>query len=296
MRKGVAYTASFGEQWQRYRRTQLDSVNGTTLTSSRLYTNTGWTPQELAGQRILDAGCGAGRFTEILLEAGAEVWAVDASRAVDACAANHGASARLHVIQADLLHLPFRRHGFDKILCYGVLQHTPDPGRTFAALAPLLKPGGAIAIDVYLRSPWIYRWTAKYWYRWLTKRLPRMMLQRLVSWYVPKATVVDERCRRVPVLRRLWPALVPLPFNGRTAPALTPEQRREWAILDAFDALSAWHDHPQTLRAVRGWCVEAGLSQIDVRVGGNGILGNATAPQPRPAAVGIATAMAELIP
>ena len=97
-------------------------------------------------------------------------------------------------------------------------RHGPsNPHRTFQRLPPFLKPTGAIAIDVYLRSPWIYRWTAKYWYRWLTKRLPRTMLQRLVSWYAPKAAAIDARCQRVPVVR-LWPALVPLPFNSRTAP------------------------------------------------------------------------------
>lgn len=54
---------------------------------------------------------------------------------------------------------------------------------------------------------------------------------------------------------------------------LTPEQIEEWAVLDTFDALATWYDQPQTLERVRSWFQEAGLHDIDVRSGGNGILG-----------------------
>src|SRR4030095_6671327 len=121
-----SYTSSFGEQWNRYRRTQLDRFNGTTLSRDRFYSGTGWTRDELRGQKILEAGCGAGRFTEIMLEAGAEVYSIDYSTAVDACWANNGPHPSLFLSQADLYRLPFEEGSFDKIFCYGVLQHTPD--------------------------------------------------------------------------------------------------------------------------------------------------------------------------
>ena len=48
---------------------------------------------------------------------------------------------------------------------------------------------------------------------------------------------------------------------------------KEWAYLDTFDMLAPTHDHPQTLETFTGWYTEAGLTDIDVRYGYNGIQG-----------------------
>jgi hypothetical protein len=45
-------------------------------------------------------------------------------------------------------------------------------------------------------------------------------------------------------------------------------------MLDTFDALSPRYDRPQTLEAVRDWVRDAGLADVEVRSGGNGILIN----------------------
>lgn len=95
-----SYTASFGEQWNRYRRTQLDRFNGTTLSHDRFYSGTGWTPEDLKGKRILEVGCGAGRFTQIMLDAGAKLFSVDYSSAVEACWTNNGPHPNLFLAQA----------------------------------------------------------------------------------------------------------------------------------------------------------------------------------------------------
>ncbi|MDR4473462.1 MAG: hypothetical protein MRJ92_12735 [Nitrospira sp.] len=57
------YSENFGEQWNRFRRTQLDKFNGTRAPlQERFYSGTGWSPDELKGARVLEAGCGAGRL------------------------------------------------------------------------------------------------------------------------------------------------------------------------------------------------------------------------------------------
>src|SRR5687768_12517976 len=76
------YAANFTLQWQHFRRTQLDSNSGRPISRNRFYGFTDWRPDELSGRRVLDVGCGAGRFTEIALDAGAEVFAIDYSGAV----------------------------------------------------------------------------------------------------------------------------------------------------------------------------------------------------------------------
>src|SRR5438132_1141395 len=51
----VRYADSFGEQWNRYRRVQLDSVTGKPLSRRRFFAGTGW-PERLDGERVLEVG------------------------------------------------------------------------------------------------------------------------------------------------------------------------------------------------------------------------------------------------
>ena len=49
------------------------------------------------------------------------------------------------------------------------------------------------------------------------------------------------------------------------------ELLREWAYLDTFDMLSPRFDFPQTKETARRWCHEAGLADVEVSYGYNGI-------------------------
>lgn len=267
------YAESFGEQWRRWRRVQLDSVTGKPLSRTRLFEGTGW-PDDMTGVTVLEVGCGAGRFTEVLLEAGAEVWAVDASSAVDATRENLGRQDRLHLAQADLFDLPFEPGSFDRVLCYGVLQHTPDPRLAFLTVCEF---GATIAADVYRRQPYVDRWSAKTLWRPFTRRLPRDVLRRIVEWYVPRWLPLDTRLARLPRLGRFLTALVPC-WNYTGLLPLERDELVAWAVLDTFDALSPRYDEPQTLGAVQEWVRAAGLVDADVRYGGNGILINGRRP------------------
>jgi SAM-dependent methyltransferase len=256
------YAENFGFQWNRFRQTQLDSHSGTTISRTRFLRTSGWRPEQLAGRTVLDVGCGAGRFTEVALALGAEVFALDYSEAVDACRQNLRAHPKLHVLQADIYALPFAPGSFDYVYCFGVLQHTPDPRSAFAALPPLLKPGGELAVDVYLKY-WGNLFYPKYWLRPLTKRVPQAKLFHLVE-------------RSAPVLLRLSRALGKLPHPGSLLRRLVPvanyegvyplseQQLREWAVLDTFDMLAPAYDQPQTSQAVHSWLNQAGLEEIHV--------------------------------
>ena len=76
-----SYAAGFGLQWIAHARTQLDSATGTRISRDRLARCLGGL-EAVAGRAVLEVGCGAGRFTEVLLDAGARVVACDLSRAV----------------------------------------------------------------------------------------------------------------------------------------------------------------------------------------------------------------------
>jgi len=269
----ASYTVSFGEQWNRYRSIQIDSENQLNLSAERFYRSTGWKKDELAGQHVLEAGCGAGRFTQVMLEAGAKVYALDMSSAVDACWRTNGPNSNLYLAQADIYHIPHRTGFFDRIFCYGVLQHTPDPRQAFMSLVKFLRPGGKIAIDCYLKCRRLNRWTAKYLWRPITTRLSSEKLFRVIEWYIPKWLPIDNKLAGIPKIGTMLVGIIPC-WNYTGMLPLTPEQITQWAILDTFDALGAKYDSPQTCAEVRAWFHEADLDNVQVGNGSNGIVGS----------------------
>jgi hypothetical protein len=96
-----SYASSFGFQWNRFDKLQVDAVMHNDPTRDRFYTTTGW-PTRMEGQVIPEAGCGAGRFTQIALETGADVVSFDLSLAIEATSRNNAGADRLCMFQASL--------------------------------------------------------------------------------------------------------------------------------------------------------------------------------------------------
>jgi SAM-dependent methyltransferase len=262
------YSTSFGYQWNRFRRTQLDSTTGQPISRNRFFAQSQWTPGEMAGRLTLDVGCGAGRFAEVALATGARVVAVDYSTAVDACRANLGSNPRLDVVQGDVYRLPFRPRAFAFVYCFGVLQHTPDVRASFAALTMQLAPGGRIAVDLYPRIALNLLWP-KYWLRPITKRISADRLFPFVVRMVHVLWPFSLALGRVPTIgRRLRHALPVANYEGVLP--LTPAQLKEWAVLDTFDMLAPAHDHPQSAATLRAWFAQQRLT--DVEVGRRGLV------------------------
>lgn len=254
------YAASFGMQWTRFARTQVDRYNGTTISRDRFFQVTGWPSDALANQCVLDAGCGAGRFAQIALDGGAEVVAVDLSRAVDACWANLGPHDRLDVVQASIYELPFKREIFDRAYSIGVLQHTPDVERAVKAIPAFLKPGGVLAYWIYEKKL-LSLMMPRYPLRLVTTRMSPARLFDLLERWVPGLLAVSDGVGGIPGVGRYLRRLVPVANYSGVLP-LTPAQVQEWALLDTFDWLAPAYDRPQTFETVRRWLVEAGCRDV----------------------------------
>jgi SAM-dependent methyltransferase len=261
------YADNFGMQWNKFRKTQLDSYSGHPISANRFWKATAWSPEELYGKWVLDVGCGAGRFAEVALEAGAKVVALDYSSAVDACYANLKHHPNLHVVQGDIYALPFVKNFFPFVYSLGVLQHTPDVAKAFAALPPMLAEGGRLCVDFYERS-WKNRILPKYWLRPLTKKMPKEDLFKRLQYWTPKLLPVSMFLGRIPVAGSLLKRLVPV-ANYKGILPLTEQQLREWALLDTFDWLSPQFDNPQTAATVHEWFQQARLEDIEVLKAGH---------------------------
>jgi len=101
------------------------------------------------GKKVLDAGCGNGRFAYYAAKFGAEVWAIDLGPAVEVANRNTATAGQVQVVQSDLHQPPFALESFDFIYSIGVLHHLPDPEPAFRNLLRFLKPGGEIQIYLY---------------------------------------------------------------------------------------------------------------------------------------------------
>ncbi len=265
------YCDNFSLEWRAHAVTQLDSRNGTRSSHDRLYAETQWEAAGLAGQRVLECGSGSGRFTEVLLEAGAQVFSFDYSGAVDSNWENNGGNPRLLLAQGDIRKIPFHKGTFDKVICFGVLQHTPDVRQSFMSMVPYLKPGGELVVDVYPRRlREMLHW--KYVLRCMTKRMDKKRLYEYVQKAVPWLLPISLSLGRIPLLGRKLVRLIPVNNPEMSCKGLSWQELRDWSILDTYDWLSPVYDQPQTLGTLREWYEQAGLEHLtfadtDVYVG-----------------------------
>lgn len=269
------YAAAFGAQWNMFPKTQLDSHSGVSVSEVRLSRCMQGELETLSGKRVLEAGCGAGRFTEILLKHGAEVDSFDYSNAVDANASNNGGHERLTLAQADIRKIPFAPAAYDYVVCLGVLQHTPDPEQSIRSLWDMVSPGGALVIDHY-------RWTLRWMlpppirdcvgvYRWLILRLPEAsrfgFVKRLTDRWFPIHWKFRDSIFMQRVLRRFSPVI----FHYPGICLKDRQSHYEWSLLDTHDSTTDFYKHMRTPRQIEEFLISLGAGDVTVRTGGNGV-------------------------
>jgi len=267
------YASSFGLEWNIHRKTQYDVQSGHAISCERFEKETRW-GWKLDGEMILEVGSGSGRFSTHALETGATVVSFDYSKAVEANYYSNGQHDNLLLVQASVYEMPFRKNYFDKAFCFGVIQHTPDPKRTFFSIVEHLKSSGKIASDVYKKTFVECVLTLKHFVRPFTRGRDPDKLYSLLKQYV------DFMWPLARLIRRISPGVGPsinwsllVADYSRLLPGADDATLKEWAYLDTFDMLSPMYDKPQTLKTFREWHVESGLTDIDVNYGYNGIEG-----------------------
>lgn len=259
------YADSFGRQWNKYKRVQLDRYSETTISRDRFYDVTRWSPEELKGKTVLDVGCGAGRFTQIALDAGATVVAFDLSDSVDACLDNLREYDNLHVVQADIFKMPFRKDAFDYIFSIGVLQHTPDPLAAFQKVIETARPQAKLAFWMYGKSfKSLFR--AKHLFRPFLKNLPVEALESTVRIMVRLLFPVAVILLAVPCLGRIILRAFPIACAHLQGLGIKTKDLKDWVLLDTFDMYAPTYDHPQRFedvwRILKANCTEASRTPI----------------------------------
>ena len=268
------YTNNFGLEWNIHSKTQYDDYSGLSISKERFEKETQWS-KHLEGEFILECGSGSGRFTKHALETGATIISLDYSNAVEANFKSNGSHQNLLLIQADIYQMPFRKNFFDKAFCFGVLQHTPSPEKSFKTIVEYVKTGGQISSDIY-RKYWFSSIMPKYLVRHLTTRLDPHNLYKYVKKYVNIMWPVVKAARKIPKIGYLIIFNIFLIADYASIMINSPDDLvKEWAYLDTYDMLSPKFDFPVALPTFKKWHENVGLININIKYGGTGIIGNA---------------------
>ena len=249
------YAASFGFQWHRYQKVQLDH-DERRIEDRDFRMKTGLRPEELQGKLVLDVGCGMGRFAEVATRWGARVVGVDLSAAAEVAAKNLK-DREFVAFQADVFALPFLPGSFDIIYSVGVLHHTPDCEAAVKMLEKYLKPGGILAV-------WLYSGYNK-WYRFsdiwrhYTSSMKPTTLHTILKVAVPVLYNTQLVLNKVPLVGPPVAGLMHhvFPVNRQKNPELR--------MLDTFDWYSPKYQSKHTYEQVFRWYEAMGME--DMRVG-----------------------------
>ncbi|MYM62889.1 bifunctional 2-polyprenyl-6-hydroxyphenol methylase/3-demethylubiquinol 3-O-methyltransferase UbiG [Pseudomaricurvus sp. HS19] len=113
----------------------------------------------VAGQKVVDVGCGGGILAEALAQRGADVTGIDMGEAPLEVAKLHSLESGVQVnyrrITAE--ELAAEQPGqYDIVTCLEMLEHVPDPSSVIKACATLCKPGGHVYFSTINRNPKAY--------------------------------------------------------------------------------------------------------------------------------------------
>jgi SAM-dependent methyltransferase len=97
------------------------------------------------GERVLDLGCGAGRFVAALQAAGAEPVGVEIAEAALERARRNAPGADLRLVEPDGS-LPLEHGSFDLVWCSEVLEHVGDTEHLLLEVRRVLRPRGRVLV------------------------------------------------------------------------------------------------------------------------------------------------------
>jgi SAM-dependent methyltransferase len=99
------------------------------------------------GERVLDLGCGAGRFVAVLRDAGVDPVGVEIAAAALERARRNVPGADLRLLEPDGS-LPLEQGSVDLVWCSEVLEHVADTEQLLLEARRVLRPGGRLLITV----------------------------------------------------------------------------------------------------------------------------------------------------
>jgi len=129
---------------------------------------------DLRGRRVLDVGCGKGRFARVFREQepAAELWGLDISEEM-----LRFVPEGIHTRAGSMTELPFESGWFDAAYATESLEHAVEIEKAVAEICRVVKPGGRIAIIDKNAGQW-GRLETPEWEKWFNRKELERLLRR----------------------------------------------------------------------------------------------------------------------
>jgi len=242
---------AFEIEWQRFGGEER-LYGGTAAESMRLlldeFNQPELSAQWVRGRRVLDGGCGHGRYVRGMAELGADAYGIDLGFGIDVAARRCAGIANVALVQGSLLEPPFAPRSFDLVFSKGVVHCTPDPAGAVARMAELVKPGGYLFVWVYPRYPnWFL--LSQEAIRHVTKRMPPGLLIPLSFAAAPFLGVM---------LRRGVGVATHATATDRSFARTTLRERAQMV----YDWYSPWYQSYHSPQEVADWLRRSGFTDL----------------------------------
>ena len=252
------YSNSFGFQWKKWSRIQFESDNigkpmeghtckmFDTITANRI-------EQIKNNDVILDIGCGAGRFIDVIrLRCDNPIIGIDYSNSVEIAHTNFISDKKICIVQADALKLPFRTNTFSCTFSIGVLHHTPDPEKGVKEAFRSMNVGGWFGLSVYQKNSYYDQPVLKFYRKLFSLLKPLFSFIPAIVYSYMAITFIRPILQRFNFMKskisKCFP-FVDLPDKN-------------WSILDTFDSITPTYASTHDRSEVFEWLSAAGFQDI----------------------------------
>ncbi len=135
---------SFGDEWEKFHSFSEEEINKSASEYFDIVSDS-----MLSRVKVLDVGCGSGRWAKYIAGRCGFVEAIDPSSAVFAADVLLKDTRNVRITQAGVDSIPFADGSFDFVMSIGVLHHVPDTAAAIRSCAAKVKQGGYLYLYLY---------------------------------------------------------------------------------------------------------------------------------------------------
>ena len=260
------YTENFGKQWQKYNFVQIDKKNNFNISENFIKKILFNNIDILKDKKVLELGCGAGRFTEHITKYAKLCVSVDMSSSIFFNVEKK--SNNLILVKADFTKL-IPKEKFDIVICRGVLQHTPDPFLSIVKMHSFVKESGYIFFDIYPKPKLSYLHPKYFFWRPLFQKFVKYnLMDSFLDKNIKILLKIKRIIKKISNSDFISDSIMPI-WDYKSKINLDDNQLEQWSKLDTLDGLYAKYDNPKSHKEIKNFLSKNNFKIINYNIAEN---------------------------